>query len=154
MLRNTSDIIESYLKELLEETNTIEIRRMDMANQFKVVPSQINYVIKTRFTLPKGYSVESKRGGGGYIRIVKIQIADNYQLIESMKQTIGSHLSLEDAKSFLSFLYKEEAITKRESQLMRALLEEDLLADKSDKHEADALRAKMLQTLLNRLVFD
>ena len=63
--KNTSDIIEAYLRKLLEEAQVIEIKRADLANQFDVVPSQINYVIKTRFTASKGFDVESKRGGGG-----------------------------------------------------------------------------------------
>ena len=62
--KNTSDIIEAYLRKLLEEAQVIEIKRADLANQFDVVPSQINYVIKTRFTASKGFDVESKRGGG------------------------------------------------------------------------------------------
>ena len=71
MARNTSDSIEEYIKELLGQSGTAEIQRSNLADAFQVVPSQINYVIKTRFTESRGYIVESKRGGGGYIRIVK-----------------------------------------------------------------------------------
>jgi transcriptional regulator CtsR len=152
--QNTSDIIESYLLDLLKQANEIEIRRMDMATLFNVVPSQINYVINTRFTLPKGYNVESKRGGGGYIRIVKIKIADNYQMIESMKSSIGEELSQEDAKSFLGYLYQEEAITKREAHLMKAVLVENLLEKDADKKQVDILRAKLMQSFLTHLVFE
>ena len=60
---NTSDLIEAYLKKILEDSETIEIRRAEMANLFNCVPSQINYVINTRFTVQRGYAVESKRGG-------------------------------------------------------------------------------------------
>ena len=67
--RSISDIIEAYLKEILGNSEQIEIRRSEVANHFDVVPSQINYVIKTRFTLQNGYLVQSKRGGGGYIRM-------------------------------------------------------------------------------------
>ena len=72
-MRNVSDIIEQYLKHILQESpeGAVEIQRNDLADQFQCVPSQINYVISTRFTLEKGYFVESKRGGGGYIRIQK-----------------------------------------------------------------------------------
>ena len=70
--RNMSDIIESYLKRFLSESEQIEIKRSDIAERFDCVPSQVNYVINTRFTQAHGYQVESKRGGGGYIRIVKI----------------------------------------------------------------------------------
>ena len=67
--KSISDIIEEYLKQILGESSQIEIRRSEIANHFDVVPSQINYVIKTRFTIQHGYLVQSKRGGGGYIRI-------------------------------------------------------------------------------------
>ena len=63
--RNISDIIESYLKEILADSKQIEIKRSEIAEQFDVVPSQINYVIKTRFNIQNGYLVESKRGGVG-----------------------------------------------------------------------------------------
>ena len=75
-MRNVSDIIEQYLKSMLLESpqGLVEIQRNDLADRFSCVPSQINYVISTRFTLEKGYVVESKRGGGGYIRIQRIQL--------------------------------------------------------------------------------
>lgn len=73
-MRNISDIIEEYLKEIMQRNDKqiIEIKRSEIADQFECVPSQINYVINTRFTLEKGYLVESKRGGGGYIRISRV----------------------------------------------------------------------------------
>lgn len=72
--QNMSDAIETYLKQILRQSEKIEIRRSELAQRFDVVPSQINYVIKTRFTIQNGYIVESKRGGGGYIRIVQIPL--------------------------------------------------------------------------------
>ena len=71
---NISDIIETYLKTILAQEAAVEIRRAEIARRFNCVPSQINYVIKTRFTPARGYIVESKRGGGGYIRIVKVKL--------------------------------------------------------------------------------
>ena len=70
-MRNISDIIEQYLKQVIDlsNNNVIEIKRNEIADRFECVPSQINYVINTRFTLERGFVVESKRGGGGYIRI-------------------------------------------------------------------------------------
>ena len=67
--KNTSDSIEAYIKALLAQAGMAELKRSELADVFQVVPSQINYVIKTRFTESRGYIVESKRGGGGYIRI-------------------------------------------------------------------------------------
>ena len=84
MSRNTSDLIESYLKDILENSEIIEIRRAEMAQLFNCVPSQINYVINTRFTFQRGYLVESKRGGGGYIRISKVKISDQHYFLKQM----------------------------------------------------------------------
>lgn len=75
--KNTSDSIEEYIKELLAKSGIAEIKRSMLADSFQVVPSQINYVIKTRFTESRGYEVESKRGGGGYIRIAKVHFQTN-----------------------------------------------------------------------------
>ncbi len=74
-----SDIIEAYLNAILAEQRQVEIRRSEIAERFNCVPSQINYVLKTRFTPQRGYAVESKRGGGGYIRIVKAQLRDEQE---------------------------------------------------------------------------
>ncbi|WP_148565104.1 CtsR family transcriptional regulator, partial [Streptococcus agalactiae] len=74
-IKNTSDNIEEYIKSLLEQSGIAEIKRSNLADTFQVVPSQINYVIKTRFTESRGYVVESKRGGGGYIRIAKVHFS-------------------------------------------------------------------------------
>src|SRR5574337_1084502 len=93
-MRNTSDMIEKYLKELLSQATEIEIRRSEIAANFGVVPSQINYVIKTRFTLPKGFEVESKRGGGGYIRIVRIQYSDEHDFLMALIPKIPEKLSV------------------------------------------------------------
>ena len=69
-MKNISDIIENYLKQIMKmnESEVVEIKRNEIADKFQCVPSQINYVINTRFTIEKGYVIESKRGGGGYIR--------------------------------------------------------------------------------------
>lgn len=82
--QNISDIIERYLKEILADSEEVEIRRSEIADQFDVVPSQINYVIKTRFTIQNGYLVESKRGGGGYIRIEKVKLLDDIDVLDSL----------------------------------------------------------------------
>ena len=80
MARNTSDSIEEYIKELLGQSGIAEIQRSNLADTFQVVPSQINYVIKTRFTESRGYIVESKRGGGGYI----LGFAKDYEKADKM----------------------------------------------------------------------
>lgn len=90
-MRNISDIIENYLKKVLEmsEDDLVEIKRSEIADKFQCVPSQINYVINTRFTIERGYIVESKRGGGGYIRIIKVQSHDLAHLYETFKNQLN-----------------------------------------------------------------
>ena len=82
--RSMSDVIEAYLKEILASRSTVEIKRSDIAERFDCVPSQINYVINTRFTQEHGYMVESKRGGGGYIRILKVEVIDDAHALEEL----------------------------------------------------------------------
>ena len=89
MAKNTSDCIEEYIKQLLAQSGIAEIKRSNLADTFQVVPSQINYVIKTRFTESRGYTVESKRGGGGYIRIARVRFSDRHQLFGNLMAHIG-----------------------------------------------------------------
>ena len=109
MARNTSDSIEEYIKELLGQSGIAEIQRSNLADTFQVVPSQINYVIKTRFTESRGYIVESKRGGGGYIRIVKVRFSDKHHRINALLQNLADQLSeqVSYARFYLDWIEKE-----------------------------------------------
>jgi len=119
-----SDLIEEYLKKVLQEEGKIEIQRNEIAEIFDCVPSQINYVINTRFTMQHGYDVESKRGGGGYIRIVKVQVNNNIDLLDHMSQIIGNHISEKEAQVIIDTLYDNELMTNREAQIMLAAIEQ------------------------------
>ena len=92
-IKNTSDSIEEYIKTILAQAGMVELKRSELADVFQVVPSQINYVIKTRFTESRGYIVESKRGGGGYIRIGKIEFSDRHQMLSDLLTNVGESLS-------------------------------------------------------------
>lgn len=146
-----SDIIESYLKEILEFNHEIEIRRSEMATQFDCVPSQINYVINTRFTVPQGYKVESKRGGGGYIRIVKINLVQHGNYLVHLAGSIGSELTENDAFAILKQLYLDEIIDFREKEIILTLLRNKPLLSVSDNN---TLRAHMMLELLERLTYE
>lgn len=150
--QNTSDLIEAYLKKILEDNSKIEIRRAEMANLFNCVPSQINYVINTRFTIQRGYSVESKRGGGGYIRIAKVTLSDNTQLLKQIEKFIGDQLSEKDALTFVQKLYEEKVVTKREGNLMLAALGKNVLGKFGVKE--DFLRAQLMYSFLERLSYE
>ena len=151
--KSISDIIEAYLKEILGDSAQIEIRRSEIANHFVVVPSQINYVIKTRFTIQNGYLVKSKRGGGGYIRIERVNLLDNIDVLNSLIQTIGDSIRERDAFAIVQTLYDEKVITQREGDLMLVALAKQTL-DVGDTDIEARLRARVLISLLNRLRYE
>ena len=151
--KSITDIIEAYLKEILGDSAQIEIRRSEIANHFDVVPSQINYVIKTRFTIQNGYLVKSKRGGGGYIRIERVNLLDNIDVLNSLIQTIGDSIRERDAFAIVQTLYDEKVITQREGDLMLVALAKQTL-DVGDTDIEARLRARVLISLLNRLRYE
>ncbi|AMV61119.1 Transcriptional regulator CtsR [Pediococcus damnosus] len=153
MSQNISDIIEKYLKQILADSEEIEIRRSKIADLFDVVPSQINYVIKTRFTIQNGYVVESKRGGGGYIRIEKVKLLDDLDVLDTLIQVIGDSINQRDAISIVKSLYEDDVIDKREGNLVLAAIDKKTLA-MSDRDEEDQLRARILIAVLNRLRYE
>ncbi|MBU9694672.1 CtsR family transcriptional regulator [Limosilactobacillus portuensis] len=151
--KSISDIIEEYLKQILGESSQIEIRRSEIANHFDVVPSQINYVIKTRFTIQHGYLVQSKRGGGGYIRIERVNLLDNVDVLNSLIQAIGDSISERDAYDIVRTLYDEKVLTRREGDLMLVALSKQTLNVNDCNVEAQ-LRARILISMLNRLRYE
>lgn len=120
--------IERYLKNLLqqEQGGTIEVRRCDLAETFGCVPSQINYVLATRFTPEKGYLIESRRGGGGYIRITRANVQQHGLASPSTYyRQIGRRVSEEEAELIIQRLMKTGALDKRRATLIRAALRKE-----------------------------
>ena len=154
MVRNISDIIENYLKKVLElsDTEIIEIKRGEMADKFQCVPSQINYVINTRFTIERGYLVESKRGGGGYIRITKVKIHDQAHLIDQLTLIIGKGISQTGAEDVIIRLVEEEVISAREAKLMFSAINRTVLY--IELPDRDKLRARMLKAMIQSIKYD
>ncbi|MDN5575304.1 MAG: CtsR family transcriptional regulator [Pediococcus sp.] len=151
--QNISDIIEKYLKQILADSEEIEIRRSEIADLFDVVPSQINYVIKTRFTIQNGYVVESKRGGGGYIRIEKVKLLDDLDVLDTLIQVIGDSINQRDALSIVKSLYEDDVINNREGNLILAAIDKKTLAI-NDRDMEDQLRARILIGILNHLRYE
>ena len=141
------------MKQILCESSQIEIRRSEIANHFDVVPSQINYVIKTRFTIQHGYLVQSKRGGGGYIRIERVNLLDNVDVLNSLIQAIGDSISERDAYDIVRTLYDEKLLTRREGDLMLVALSKQTL-NVNDCNVEARLRARILISMLNRLRYE
>ncbi|MEK3988151.1 MULTISPECIES: CtsR family transcriptional regulator [Robertmurraya] len=152
-MRNISDIIEQYLKEVLDmsERELVEIKRSEIADKFQCVPSQINYVINTRFTIEKGYVVESKRGGGGYIRIMKVQSHDNAHLIDQLLTVISSRVSQSSAEHVIFRLVEEDVISTREAKIMLSVIDRSVLY--IDLPYRDELRSRMLKAMLTTLKY-
>lgn len=147
-MRNISDIIEQYLKNILQQSpeHKIEIQRNDLADQFQCVPSQINYVISTRFTLEKGYLVESKRGGGGYIRIKRIHLPRHELIDQHLFKTIGDSVDQELAEGLIYQLESAKLITAKEAEVLKAAMSRDVLAIKLPLR--DQIRARLLKAML------
>ncbi|MFG6117321.1 transcriptional regulator CtsR [Thalassobacillus cyri] len=150
-MRNISDIIEAYLKQILEanQQEVIEIKRSEIAEQFQCVPSQINYVIKTRFTVEKGYIVESKRGGGGYIRIMRVKHQDDTKLLDEILEIIQPKVTQTAAIDIIERLLEDEIITEREAKLMVSAMTREVLAFQLPLR--DEVRSKILTAMLTTL---
>lgn len=153
-MRNISDIIEGYLKQIieLEGKGHIEIKRSELADKFQCVPSQINYVINTRFTAERGYLVESKRGGGGYIRILRVASHSRNALFDEIARQIEATVPQTAAEHIIYRLIDEEVVSKREAKLMLAAIDRTTL--QLPLPIRDEIRARVLRAMLMTLKFE
>ncbi len=139
-----SDTIEKFIKELMSEyEGRIELQRNELAQHFNCAPSQINYVLATRFTPDKGYIIESRRGGGGYIRVLRLRIDDSNNLYRLMTKRIGERISERDALDIICRLAESGAVTKNEGMLMSAAVSDKALT--SPAMLKDNIRAGILK---------
>ncbi|WP_159887838.1 CtsR family transcriptional regulator [Paenibacillus puerhi] len=147
-MRSVSEMIEQHLKQIMQQSpdGVIEIQRNELADQFNCVPSQINYVISTRFTLEKGYIVESKRGGGGYVRIQKIVLHSHGTVLDYIFQNVGTHIDQNASEGLLYRLEEGGFVTTREAALMKAALDREVLTLKLPLR--DEIRARMLKAMM------
>ena len=145
-------MIEEFIKEMFsEEEEFIEIQRNDLAEQFNCVPSQINYVIATRFNPSQGYYVESKRGGGGHIKIKKINITKSNYLMHAIS-SIGSRITSQEVDIFISNFLSENIISKTEAKLLKVATSDNVLT--VPQEYKDTLRANIFKNMLINLVED
>jgi transcriptional regulator of stress and heat shock response len=143
-----SDVIEAFIKELLEDAKEkeVEIQRNELANQFSCAPSQINYVLTTRFTQDKGYYIESKRGGGGCIRITRMHYTTYNSLAEIINEKIGDFITSDSGNKIINSLRESEIITEREASIIRAAINDRTLYDALENK--NKLRATILKTII------
>lgn len=147
-----SDLIENFIKNMIDEMNgAIEIQRNELANQFNCVPSQINYVIDTRFTSERGYYVESRRGGGGYISIKRVDISHPSRYLMHIVNSMGNSISQQSAEVFIKNFVDYEIIGKNEGLLMKAAISDKVLG-MVPMPNRDMLRASILKNMLISLI--
>ena len=146
-----SDMIAGFIQEALDEANgVLELQRSDLAQRFGCVPSQINYVMSTRFSPEHGYIVESRRGGGGYIRITRVHM-DRQALLMHVINSVGDELDGHSARAILGNLAQSEAIDHMDAQAALWALSDSALRT-VPKERRDALRADILKQILIHLV--
>jgi transcriptional regulator CtsR len=145
-MANLADDIEQYLKRHLERQPVIEVQRAVLAAQFGCAPSQINYVLATRFTPERGYLVESRRGGGGYIRIIRLNLEEGDALHVLINREIGDSLSQEEALGYICRLREQNIIDEREAAIMQAAVQRETI--RLDLPLRDILRANLLKAMI------
>jgi len=151
-LGNLAARIEDYLLRLISVSPTqhIALQRKELAERFQCVPSQINYVLETRFTLERGFLVESRRGGGGYVRIARINLDRSRPIFEALSNSIGDSITQKKAEDLLDLLERERVITAREGAILKAAVKKDFYPAKKDVR--DGLRARFLRDALQEII--
>ena len=144
-----SDIIANFINDILNETDEGEaiIQRNDLATRFNCVPSQINYVISTRFTPAYGYYVESQRGGGGYIKITKAKITKSDYLMHLIT-SLGDKVTQKEIEIFVKNIYENDIISMREAKLILSATNDKAL----NTENKDIIRASIFKNMLINLV--
>lgn len=145
--------IEKFLLDRLnsEQKEFIEIGRNELADQFNCAPSQINYVLTTRFTPYRGYYVESKRGGSGYIKIIKLELTENQLINNILSETIKDSITIDKVKHILKGLVDEDIISRREALIIQHSLEDNALRHVDTRYR-NLLRASIFKNILLALL--
>ncbi len=144
-----SNMIEEFIKELLSEEREIELQRNELATRFNCVPSQINYVIATRFSPERGYFVESRRGSGGYIKITRA-VPDNGNYILHTINSIGDSISAASCTAILGNLYNMGLLSHKEIKMLIAALSDNSII--LPRPERDIVRASIFKNILINII--
>ncbi|MDI3298929.1 MAG: CtsR family transcriptional regulator [Bacillota bacterium] len=148
-MRTLADLIEAFLRERLEEAESLEIRRVELSERFGCAPSQVNYVLETRFRPELGFLVESRRGGGGYIRIRKLPPAGAGQRLLQEAAAIGERISQDQAVRLIQRLRAQGLLGEREALLLSVAVDRSVLA--VELPWRDRIRARLLAAMLGVL---
>ena len=149
-MMRVSDIIAGFIGDMLDELGgSAEIRRSDLAHRFNCVPSQINYVISTRFSPEHGYIVESRRGGGGYIRITRVEMEPEFLIMHTVN-AVGDVLDLPTATALTGNLLRNGAIRESEARLILSAIGNNSMRP-IHPSQRDILRASVFKQMLTRI---
>ena len=150
MLNNKADTIEEYiLKKLSEEqAGSVELKRTELAGEVSCAPSQISYVLSTRFTYERGFIVESRRGLGGYIKITLIRDKglEKKLLFEDMLKDISEKTLFSEVKSMMDYLLQEKIVTIREAEFSMQMIAKFYRSERDGKISA-TIRAELVQSV-------
>lgn len=145
-----SDMIEEFIKELFtQDEDYVEIQRNELAEHFNCVPSQINYVIQTRFKPSQGYYVESKRGGGGHIKIKKVNITKSDYFMHIIN-SVGNTLTNQEVDIFISNFLSYQMVSSIEAKLIKIATSDNVL--KLPQPTRDEIRANIFKNMLVNLI--
>ena len=143
---------EEFIKQMFNDSNknTVFIQRNELADQFRCAPSQINYVLTTRFTYEKGYLIESKRGGGGHIAIKQLEYGNPSERERLINKSIGETITYHNALALLNNLLESGIIKEREYEIMKIAINDRSLSSSENKNKirADILKA-MITVILS-----
>ncbi len=144
-----SDTIEQFIKMMWDQgEEEVELKRNELAEYFSCAPSQINYVLSTRFTPDHGYVIESRRGGGGCIRIIRLQHEEGEYLHYLINDRIGESIDPKTAQILLRQLAEAGNVTTQEAQVMYAAVAPQALSVPIPETIKDAIRARILRSML------
>lgn len=145
-MANVSDLIENFILSTMGNSTDINLSRNELADFFNCAPSQINYVLTTRFNLNRGYVIQSQRGGGGFIKIVKLKNFDNHYVYKVIEENLNKPISYKDALYILEDLVDKSFINKTQAQAISYALCDKALSNPI-KIEGQ-LRANILKNFL------
>lgn len=147
-----SDIIENFIKDMIEGTDgEVEIQRNELASYFNCVPSQINYVIATRFNSERGYFVESKRGGGGHITISRMSTDKPYDYFMHIILSMGDEISQHSADIYIENFIDLNIISESDKKLLKAAVNDNSLKS-IPVFLRDRVRADILKNMLMKII--
>jgi transcriptional regulator CtsR len=147
-MANISDIIERFLLETLGEDDSLNISRNELASYFSVAPSQINYVLSTRFTPARGYTIQSRRGGGGFITVVRLHEPKSDLVMQIMQRPLSQGYNYPTACHIIDRLIGEEVFTNREGELLKTALSDKALIAPTVMQK-DSLRLSILKSVIS-----